>query len=89
MCCMAVCGFVSLWASEHSSTVQSQTLEQRRSAERLEFSLCLVSPSGEDVCLSSGLPQYHVAQAGGTGELIWDAECTTVEFEQKSNYRTR
>src|SRR4029434_9214447 len=59
--CMADCGFVSLWASEHSSTVQSQRLEQRRSPERLEFSLRLVSPSDENLLLTFGVVQCCVA----------------------------
>ena len=58
---MADCGFVSLWASEHSSTVQSQTLEQRRSPKGLEFSLGLVSPSDEDLLLTFGVVQCCVA----------------------------
>src|SRR4029434_8946406 len=59
--CLAVCGFVSLWASEHSSTVQSQRLEQRRSPERLEFSLCFVSQSDEDLLLTFEVLQRCVA----------------------------
>ena len=67
--CMADSVFVSLWASEHRSRVQSQTLEQRRS---------FVSPSDEDLLLTFEDLQCCVAWARGTEELIWDTGDTTV-----------
>ncbi|KAL2097874.1 hypothetical protein ACEWY4_007081 [Coilia grayii] len=81
---MTGCGLVSLWAPEHSSTQQSQTLEQRRSPEKLGFSSHLVSPSIEDVCQSLDHFQCCEAQARGTGEWIWNTGHTNTESVQKT-----